>query len=162
MLKAELCHHLVALGLGLIHPALAVLFAEQACKLFDIVAVVAVLGEPDGVLALDKLEAASLDGACKFLDLIAGIVYIELTPDIVARSLQNGSQCVTQHAAAGVAHVHWACGVCGNELDHELLTLADIAAAVICALRVYKAHNIAVPLVAHAKIHKARACDLAG
>ena len=41
MLKAELCHHLVALLLSLIHPALAVLFAEQACKLFDVVAVIA-------------------------------------------------------------------------------------------------------------------------
>ena len=161
VLKAELRHHLVALGLGLIKPALAVLFAEQSCKLFDIVAVVAVLGELNCVLALYKLKAASLDGGCKLLDLIAGIVYIELTPNIVARSLQNGSQRIAQHAAAGVAHMHWACGVCGNELDHELLTLADIAAAVALALIVYKAHDIAVPLVAHAEVHKARACDLA-
>ena len=76
--------------------------------------------------------------------------------------MQDGSQCVTQHAAAGVAHMHGACGVCGNKLHHKLLTLADIAVTVSVALSVYKAHNIAVPFIAHAEVHKARAGDLAG
>ena len=42
----------MALGGWKLKPALAVLFAEEPCQLLYIVAVVAVLGELDGILAL--------------------------------------------------------------------------------------------------------------
>ena len=50
--QAELGHHLMALGCRKLKPALTVLFAEELCQLLYVVAVVAVLGELDRVLAL--------------------------------------------------------------------------------------------------------------
>ena len=50
--QAELGHHLVALRSRKLKPAVAVLFAEKLCQLLYIVAMVSVLGELHGVLAL--------------------------------------------------------------------------------------------------------------
>ena len=51
----------MALCFGALQIILAVDIVKALGKLLYIVAVIAVLGEPDGVLALNKLETASLD-----------------------------------------------------------------------------------------------------
>ena len=81
---------------------------------------VAVLGEVDGVLAQDELEVAGLDGAGELVDLVAGVVDVELPADIVRRrGSEHLGQGVAQDAAPGVAHVHGAGGVGGDELHHD-------------------------------------------
>ena len=123
---------------------------------------VAVLGKFDRVLALYELEAARLDARCEFFYLIARVVDVELAPDIVAGALEHGGQSIAQHAAACVAHVHGAGGICRDELDHELFAAAHVAASVAFALGGDIFKYVAVPFIAHAKVHEARARDLDG
>ena len=52
--------------------------------------------------------------------------------------------------------MHGAGGVCGDELDHELFALADIAVAEAVALLGDVFENVGVPPAAHAEVHKAR------
>ena len=56
--------------------------------------------------------------------------------------------------------MHWAGWICGDELDHELLALADIAVAEAVALLGDVFENVGVPLAAHTEVHKAGACDV--
>ena len=154
-LKSEACHHAAALGLVHREYLSAVLFAESGGKLLYIVAVVAVLRELDGVLAEEELEAACLDADGKLLYLIACVVDVKLTGNVVARLFQHGRQCVAEDAASGVAHVHGTRGVCGDEFDHELFALADVAASVIGPLTEDGLYNVRVPAFAETEVHKA-------
>ncbi len=81
-LKAERRHVGVALLDGLIKVTLAVKVVKRLGKLADIVAVVAVLGELNGVLPLDELEVARLDALGELFDLVAEVVDIELAPGL--------------------------------------------------------------------------------
>ena len=83
---------------------------------------VAVLRKLHRVLALDDLEVPCLQALGELLDLVAGVVDVELPPHVRAGLLQHGCQRIAQHAAPGVAHVHGAGGVGGDELHHVLLT----------------------------------------
>ena len=82
--QTEAGHGLVAGLQVLLQVFLAVSVVESLCQLPDIVAVVAVLGEFHLVLAQNQLLIAGVDGGGKFFDLIAGVVHIELTPDLIA------------------------------------------------------------------------------
>ena len=150
----------MALGSVELEPVVAVFFAEELCKLFYVVAVIAVLGKFYCILALEELDTARLDAACKLFDLVAGIIDVELTPDVVACAREDGCKRIAQHAAARIAHVHGAGGVCGHKLDHELFALADVAVAEAVALLGDVFENVGIPLAAHAEIHKAGACDI--
>ncbi len=158
--EAEAGHVGMALLGGLVHVALAVLVIECLRQLADIVAMVAVLGEFDGVLALDDLEVTRLDALGEFLDLVAEVVDVELAPHIRTRPVEHLSERIAEHAAAGVAHVHGARGVRGDELDHVLLTLEPVVAAVVALLLLDGGQDVGVPLVAEAEVQKAGARDL--
>ena len=123
---------------------------------------VAVLGELHRVLALDDLEVAGLQALGELLDLVAGVVDVELTPHVRAGLGQHACQRIAQHAAPGVAHVHGAGGVGGDELHHDPAALQHVAAAVVRARRLDGGHGIAEPLVAQPEVHEAGACDLHG
>ena len=56
--------------------------------------------------------------------------------------------------------MHGTCGVCGDELDHELFALADVAVAEAVALLGDVFENVGIPLAAHAEIHESGACDI--
>ena len=158
--EAEARHIGVALRLGLVQIALAVLGVERLRKLLDVVAVVAVLGELDGVLALDELEVAGLDALGELFDLVAKVVDIELTPHVRAGPVEHARERVAEHAAAGVAHVHGAGGVGGDELDHVLLALEALAAAVGVRLALHVLNDVGVPLFAETEVQEAGAGDL--
>ena len=141
---------------------LPVALVDELCEGLDVVAVVAVVRELDGVLALNQLEITRLDAAAEKIDLIAGVVDIELAPDVIARAIEHGSHRVAQHAAAGVADRHRAGGVGGDELDHDLLAVAVVHAAVVRALGLDAMQHVGVPLWREAEIQEAGARDLGG
>ena len=121
---------------------------------------VAVVREFDRVLTLDELEVARLDGLAEQVDLIAGVIDIELAPDIVARALEHGRERVAEHAAARVADRHGPGGVGGHELHHDLLSVAVVHAAVVRAGALDGGQHVLIPLVGQAEVQKARACRL--
>ena len=67
---------------------------------------------------------------------------------------------VAQHAAPGVAHVHGAGGVGGDELHHDLLPVPLVALAVSRALPLDVGEHLAVPAGAQVEIQKAGAGNL--
>ena len=161
-LKAERRHVGVALLDGLIKVTLAVKVVEGLGKIADIVAVVAVLGELNGVLAADELDVARLDALGKLFDLVAEVVDVELAPDLCPRPVKHLCERIAEHAAAGVAHVHGAGGVRGDELDHILLAVQPVVAAVVFLLFFHGGDHVGIPLLAEAEVQKAGACDLNG
>ena len=70
----------------------------------------------------------------KLVNLVSGVIDIELSGHIRAAGGEDGGQRIAQHAAPGVAHVHGAGGVCGDEFDVYLLAPAVVGAAVGVAL----------------------------
>ena len=140
-------------GIGIL-VLLAVLLIEGLGQLLDIVAVVAVLGEGYRVLPQDDLEVAGLQRGGKLLDLVAGVVDVELPPHIGTGGLQHGGQGVPQHAAPGIAHVHGAGGVGGDKLHHDLLALEGVAAAVGCALALHGGQDLPVPLLRQTEVEE--------
>ena len=93
------------------------------------------------------------------MNLVAGVVDVELLPGVAAVPLEDVGQGVTQHAAAGVAHVHGAGGVGGDELHHDLLAVALGVGTVLSALLLHSGENLAVPLGAQSKVQEARTGD---
>ena len=162
VVQAEAGQGVVAGLLVAVQILLALPVIEGLGQLPDVVAVVAVLGELHGVLALDDLQIPGLQALGKLLNLVAGVVDIELPPHVGAGLLQHRGQGVTQDAAPGVAHVHGAGGVGGDELHHDLLALQDVVAAVGRPLLLHAGHGVPEPLVPQAEIQEARPGHLHG
>ena len=150
----------MALGHRLSQPILALFRPEGSGQVLDIVAVVAVLGKFHRVLTQDQLLIPGVDGGGELLDLVAGVVHIEFPPDLIAVPIQDAGQGVAQDAAAGVAHVHGAGGIGGDELHHDLLPLALVQTAVVLALAGDGSEHIGVPAVGQAEVQKAGAGGL--
>ena len=96
----------------------------------------------------------------EFGDLVSGVVDVKFLPGRAAAAGENIGQRVAQYAAAGVAHMHGAGGICGNEFHHNLLSRQRLGRTVVCAFRFYGGQNVAVPAVADGEIQKAGAGDL--
>ena len=158
--KTEVRQRVTACLLIGVKQTVAVFRAVRLGKLADIVAVVAVLRELDGVLALDQLDIARLDALGKLVDLVAEVVDIELTPHIRAGPVEHFRERVAQNAAARIAHVHGAGGVGGDELDHVFLALETLTAAEIPALALNGGNDVGIPLPAEAEVQKAGTGDL--
>ena len=162
VVQAEAGQGVVAGLLVAVQILLALPVIEGLGQLPDVVAVIAVLGELHGVLALDDLQIPGLQALGKLLDLVAGVVDIELPPHVGAGLLQHRGQGVAQDAAPGVAHVHGAGGVGGDELHHDLLALQGVVAAVGRPLLLHAGHGVPEPLVPQAEIQEARPGHLHG
>ena len=160
--KAEARERVVAGLLVAVEVLLALLLIKQLRQLADIVSMVAVLGELDRILALDDLEVARLQTLGKLLDLVARVVDIELAPDVCAGLLQDARERIAKHAAAGVAHVHGAGRIGGDELHHILLPGEHVAAAVVRALALDAGDRVAEPLITQPEVQKARPGHLDG
>ena len=158
--KAELRQRVLPLLLGGIQQAVAVLVIIGLGQFLDVLALIAILREGDGILAIDKLEVANLDGTGKLVDLVSGVIDVELSGHIRAAGGEDGGQSITQHAAPGVAHVHGSGGVGGDELHHDLLILETVIGAVDVLLRFHGVHDAGIPLVSQTEVQKAGASDL--
>ena len=160
--KAVLCQHRLPLLLGYIQQLVAVFIVIRLGQFLDVLALIAVLRESDGVLTVDKLEVADLNRAGKLVDLVSGVIDIKLPGHVRAAGGENGGQRIAQHAAPGVAHVHGAGGVGGDELHHDLLPLEAFVGAVGVPLRFHGVHDPGVPLIPQPEVQKAGAGDLRG
>ena len=160
--QAELGQRVVASLLLAVQVLIALLLVERLGQLADIVAVVAVLGELHRVLALDDLEIARLQTLGELLDLVAGVVDVELAGHIGAGLLQHTGQRVAQHAAAGVAHVHGAGGVGGHELHHVLLPRQHIVLTIMLADGLDAGDSVGIPLAAQTEVQEAGTRQLHG
>ena len=125
----------------------------------DVRALVALLGQRAGVLALVQLQIADGQALAELLDLVARVVDVELAGHVVAGPVQAGGQAVAQCAAAGVAHVHGAGGVGGDELDVILLACARVGAAIF-GVGDSGAHDAGEPVLAQEQVDEAGAGDL--
>ena len=95
-----------ALLRSLFEQAVAVLLYQIMRQRFNVVALIPGSVELNRILALDLLDIATLDRVRELVYLIACIVDIELTGNIIAGPVQNRGQAVAQNTAARVAHVH--------------------------------------------------------
>ena len=127
----------------------------------DVRALVALLGQRAGVLALVQLQIADGQALAELLDLVARVVDVELAGHVVAGPVpaQHVGQGVAQHAAAGVAHVHGAGGVGGDELDVILFACARVGAAIF-RVGDSGAHDAGEPVLAQEQVDEAGAGDL--
>ena len=158
--QAVLRHLVQALLLGQLLPAVPVGVMDGAGQLLDVLAVIALLREGEILLPQDQLHIPGVDGHGKLVDLVAGVVDIELLPGVAAVPLQHVGQGVPQHAAAGVAHVHGAGGVGGDKLHHDLLAAALRVGAVSGPLPLHVRQDRLIPLGAQGEIQKAGPGDL--
>ena len=109
----------------------AVDLGELPGQHLDVAALIALGGQRIGFLAAELLQVAHRQTFAELLDLVAGVVDIELAGHIVAGPVQHSGQTVAQRAAAGVAHVHGTGGVGRNELHVVLCALAVVGAAIL-------------------------------
>ena len=159
-LQAEGAHILQPLLLGSVLVAVAVDGVEGLGQLLDVLALVALLGELIAVLTQDDLHVPGVNGLGKLVHLVAGIVDVELLPGVVAHPGEHVGQGVTQHAAAGVTHVHGAGGVGGDELHHHLLAVAHVAGAVSGGVLLHRTQHLLVPVGGVEEVQKAGAGNL--
>ena len=131
-------------------------------QLPDVAALIAVLREGHCVLPQDDLEVAGLDGVGELVDLVAGVVDVELPRHVGAAGGEHGGQGVAQDAAPGVAHVHGAGGVGGDEFHHDLLALQGVGGAVVIALGLHGGHHVPQPDGVQPEVQEAGAGDLGG
>ena len=152
--QAVLGHLVQPLLLGQVLPAVPVLFIDGLGQLLDVVPVVALLREGDVLLPEQDLAVPGVDGHGKLVDLVARVVDVELLPGVAAVPLEHVGQGVPQHAAPGVAHVHGAGGVGGDELHHDLLPVPLGVGAVLSPLPLHVGKDLLVPLGAQGEVQK--------
>src|SRR5690606_18125568 len=92
----------------------------------DVVALVAV-GRVVGRIRRDAARAR-LHADREVVDLVAGVVVVELAGDLVAAGVVEAADRVAQRGLARVAHVQRAGGIGRDELDHDLFAVARAAA----------------------------------
>ena len=151
-LQSELCHGITGFPVILVQIFISVGFPEFLCKLPDIIPLISVFRKLDGILSADQLDVPGLNGSGKFLDLVSGIIDIELPPHIVAGLLHDRCQSISQHTTAGVAHMHGAGGIGGYKFHHQFLSMSYIHIAVGLSLTVDLLQHITVPLLRQTEI----------
>ncbi|MCY1203993.1 hypothetical protein D9M72_155080 [compost metagenome] len=101
---------------------------EVARDVDDVVALVAV-GRPFGGIGA-QAAGAGLHADGQVIDLVAGVVVVELAGDVPAAGVVQAADGVAQRGLAGVAHVQRAGGVGRHEFDQDLFAAAGRAAEV--------------------------------
>jgi len=124
----------------------------------DIVAAVAVLGPGGSAGRLPP--AAGLHGAGEVLDLLAGVVVVELARHLPARGPEQAAEAVADGRAAAVAHMQRARGVGRDELHLYLAAVALIALAEALAGAQGLGHHRRAGIGGEEEIDEARAGDL--
>ena len=150
-----------ALLAGGFHILVAVFLGKALGVGDDVLALVAVLGEGHGLLALVQLQVPGLQRGAELVHLVARVVDVELPLHLVAGGLQHRGQSVAQHAAPGVADVHGPGGVGGDELHQHPLALPGVRGAIGSPQRMDVLEHLAVEAGVVGKVQKARPGNLA-
>ncbi len=158
--QSKINESLSTLGFVGIYILVAVNIGKLLCTNLDILAVVAVLGKLNRILALVDLLISYVERKRKLVDLIACIVDVELTADLIACAVKNCGKAVAESSASCVTHMHRARRIGGNKFNVYLLALAVIRTSVILALCTDILENIGIVAVAEIEIDKSRTCDL--
>ena len=154
--QAEADERGAALLLGNAHQRVAVFRGVFFGEVENVLAVVAVLGELGRVFR-EELLVADRERKAEFVELVARVVDVEFAPDVVAGRVEHGGEAVAERAAAGVAHVHRAGRVCGDEFHHDAALFAVVAAAVVLAGGEHVLQHVGVEGRAQKEVHKAGA-----
>ena len=145
--------------LGGLHQGVAVQGGKFFGERLDVLALVAVFGEGHGLLALVELEVAGREALAELLDLVARVVHIEFAGHIVAGPVQHGGQAIAQSPAPGVAQVHGAGGVGGNEFHVDRFAAA-VAGAAVLPVQGGAVHHAGEPGGGQKQVDEAGAGDL--
>lgn len=86
---------LAALFFGDVHQFIAVLFSVLFGEVKNVFAVVAVLRELRRIFR-EELLVANGEGEAEFIELIASVIDVKLTPNIVACGIQNGGEAIAE------------------------------------------------------------------
>ncbi|MPM67235.1 hypothetical protein SDC9_114156 [bioreactor metagenome] len=138
--KVDQC--LLAFGFVLFDKAVAKLAGKLGSALFDVLALISLFGERHGIFAQKQLQIAGRKAVAKFFDLVARVVDVKLTRDIIARPVQRSGKAVAQRATARIAKVHRAGGVGRNKFHIDPLALAKGGAAPRVALLQCGTHGV--------------------
>ena len=127
----------------------------------DVLAVVAVLRHiavgGGAFLPFADLQIPQREGEAELLNLVAGVVDVEFPTDVIARPVEDRGEGVADCAAAGVADVHRAGGVGGDEFYQHLFPFAETGAAVILPFPQDREDAVREPLPAEEEVDKAGA-----
>ena len=106
-------------------------------------------------------QRAGLHRQRQIIDLLAGIVVVELALYGPARGFQQSAQRVANGCAASVAHVEGACWVGGHEFNLHPPPAAGISPPVCGTALENGAHDLSVVAGVDKKVDKAGAGDVA-
>ena len=160
--QPELGQRLLALRLRHIQQLISVFLIIGPGQVLDVLTLVSVLREGHRVLPPDDLEIPGFNGVGELIDLVARVVHVKLPRHVGAARRQHAGQGVSQHAAPGIAHVHGARGVGGDEFHHDLLPLQVVGGAVAGTLALHRLADGSVPAVVETEVQKARSRNLRG
>ncbi|MNS46008.1 hypothetical protein D3C72_784900 [compost metagenome] len=129
---------------------------EVARDVGDVVALVAVF-RPVGGFGR-QATGARLHADGQVVDLVAGVVVVELAGDVPADGVVQAAQGVAQRGLAGMAHVQRAGGVGRHEFNQDLLAAAR-GAAKACALLGHRGDDGLARRSGNAQVDEAGAGD---
>ena len=104
-----------------------------------------------------QLHVAQVKGLAELCHLVACVVDVEFTADLVASLLEQGGKAVAQRAAARVAYMHGSGRIRRNKLHQNTLALAQVSLAVVVAHCDSIPDNALKPALADEEV---QACDL--
>ena len=149
------CHQCVPSGLGIGVDILVTVFSDKVfrmlCNVCPVIGIFRHFHRGVKVLEIPHFQRSG-----KLFDLVAGIIDIEFPLYVPACPRQNLCKAVAQCTAAGIAHMHWACGIGRNKLHHHLRACALIAASITVAFAHDVLQNFAEPPMAQSEINKTR------
>ena len=151
-------HQRIPSGLRIAVYVLVAVFCDKVLRMLcDVGAMVGILRHLHRRVKV--LEIAHFQRSGELLDLVAGIIDVELTLYLPASPAENLRQAVAQRTASGIAHVHRAGGVCGNKFHQRTLTGAGLCFAVGVLFCQDGFHNLGKPFRLQEKVQKAGAGD---
>ena len=151
---------LAALGLGRMQILIAVDIGERSGVVDDVLPVVAVLRHLNGVA--EVLTVTDIEAQTELFDLVAAVVDIEFPFGAVARPCEHLGKSIADGAAAGVADVHRARGVGGNEFHQRAPARKQVGTAVILPRRRHVQQDVRVIRLPETEIDKPWPRRLAG
>ena len=108
-----------------------------------------------------ELHISERERFTEFFDLIAGVVYIELSFSSVSCPAENACETVADSAASCISDMHGTCRICRNKFNENALSAAEICLSVVFLFIKYVLNYIREPFAAEKEVHEAWSCNFA-